>query len=171
MSLLFVSLAIPQFVLLSHINSLRLFSGHSGLVLTLRTNNASCTSLPSPHSLVANTSISATSPSPFVVLIRHVFSRLFFSPSHLCCHLRFQISLQTRLWEGFLLCGNFSFLTPSPGRVYIAKSFVFVFVFYILSYLLWTYWSAFLGAWCPPPVFRSCFVEVAQHSNNLLVNL
>ena len=32
-------------------------------------------------------------------------------------------------------------------------------------------WVAFLGAWCPQPVFRSCFVEVAQHSNNLLINL
>ena len=32
-------------------------------------------------------------------------------------------------------------------------------------------WAAFLGAWCPPPVFRNCFVEVAQHSNDLLMNL
>ena len=32
-------------------------------------------------------------------------------------------------------------------------------------------WAAFLGAWCPLPVFRSCFVEVAQHSNDLLMNL
>ena len=30
---------------------------------------------------------------------------------------------------------------------------------------------AFLGAWCPPPVFRSCFVEVTQHLNDLLMNL
>ena len=32
-------------------------------------------------------------------------------------------------------------------------------------------WVAFLGAWCPPPAFRSCFVEVSQHSNNILMNL
>ena len=32
-------------------------------------------------------------------------------------------------------------------------------------------WAAFLGAWCPLPTFRSCFVEVAQHSNDLLMNL
>ena len=25
-------------------------------------------------------------------------------------------------------------------------------------------WAAFLGAWCPLPAFRSCFVEFAQHS-------
>ena len=32
-------------------------------------------------------------------------------------------------------------------------------------------WPAFLGAWCPLPAFRSCFMEVAQHSNDLLMNL
>ena len=32
-------------------------------------------------------------------------------------------------------------------------------------------WAAFLGAGCPPSAFRSCFVEVAQHSNDLLMNL
>ena len=32
-------------------------------------------------------------------------------------------------------------------------------------------WATFLGAWCPPPVFRSCFGEVAQHLNDLLMNL
>jgi len=31
-------------------------------------------------------------------------------------------------------------------------------------------WAAFL-AWCPPPAFRNCFVEVSQHLNDLLVNL
>ena len=32
-------------------------------------------------------------------------------------------------------------------------------------------WAAFLGSWCPLPAFRSCFVEVAQHSNDPLMNL
>ena len=32
-------------------------------------------------------------------------------------------------------------------------------------------WTAFLGAWCPPPAFRSCFVEFAQRSDVLLMNL
>ena len=32
-------------------------------------------------------------------------------------------------------------------------------------------WAAFLGAWCPLPEFRRCFVEFAQHSNVLLMNL
>ena len=32
-------------------------------------------------------------------------------------------------------------------------------------------WAAFLGAWCPLPVFRSCFVEFGQHSNVVSMNL
>ena len=66
------------------------------------------------------------------------FSFFFFSlPVMLCCLLRFQNSTQTRQWEGFLLCGNFSsFRTPSPGWVSIPNSFDSLFVFYILSYIL-----------------------------------
>ena len=60
----------------------------------------------------------------------------FFS-SQLCCPPRFQNSPQTRQWEGFLVLGNFSyFMTPSPGWVSILNSFVSLFIFYILSYLL-----------------------------------
>ena len=43
------------------------------------------------------------------------------------------------------------------------------FIFYSTSFR--REWAAFLGAWCPPSVFRSCFVEVAQRSNDLLMNL
>ena len=32
-------------------------------------------------------------------------------------------------------------------------------------------WASFLGAWCSPPVFRNCSVEVAQHSNAILMNM
>ena len=55
----------------------------------------------------------------------------------LCCLLRFQNSPRTCQWEGFLLFGNVSsFMIPSPGWVSIPNSFVSLFVFYILSYLL-----------------------------------
>ena len=60
----------------------------------------------------------------------------FFYSSQLCCPLRFQNSPQTCQWEGFLVFGNFSFTTPSLGRVSVSNSFVSLFVFYILSYLL-----------------------------------
>ena len=48
---------------------------------------------------------------------------------------------------------------------------LFFFVFYIFSYLLSKSWVAFLGAWCPLPAFRSCFVEFTWHLNALLMNL
>ena len=79
----FSSLAIPQFGLLSHVNSLRLSSGHSGPVLTLRTNDATHTALPSPCSLVSDVSIWAT--SPLGIVVRHLFCGLFvffFPPSY-----------------------------------------------------------------------------------------
>ena len=47
-----------------------------------------------------------------------------------------QNSPQTRRWESFLVFGNFSSVTPSLGRVSIPSSFVSLFIFYILSYLL-----------------------------------
>ena len=35
----------------------------------------------------------------------------------------------------------------------------------------WRQWAAFLGTWCPLPAFRSYFVEFAQRSNVLSMNL
>ena len=63
-----LSLAITQFKLLSHVSSLRLPSGHSGPVLTL--SNEAGASLFSPHLLVADRNVWAT--SLLEVTIRHV---------------------------------------------------------------------------------------------------
>ena len=68
--------------------------------------------------------------------------------------------------------GNFSlFKTPFPGRNSVPPSFVSFIVFNIFSYLLSRSWVAFLGAWCPLPAFRSCFVEFTRRLNALLMNL
>ena len=48
-------------------------------------------------------------------------------------------------------------------------SLFFSFLFFPTSFQ--RQWAAFLGAWCPLPAFRSCFVEFAQRSNVLLMNL
>ena len=48
---------------------------------------------------------------------------------------------------------------------------LFFVVFNIFSYLLSKSWVAFLGAWCPLPAFRSCFVEFTRRLNALLMNL
>ena len=120
--------------MLSHVSSLRLPSGHSGPVVTL--SNAAHTSLFSPHLLVADASVWTT--SPLGVAVRCVICGfyLFIFSSWLCCPLRFQNSPQTHRREGFLVFGNFSLTTPSPGWVSIPNSFVSLFIFYILSYLL-----------------------------------
>ena len=100
------------------------------------------------------------------------FELFIYFSSLLCCPLCFQGSAQIRQWEGFLVFGNFSlFKTPFLGGNSIPPSFAPFFVFYIFSYLLSKSWVAFLGAWCPLPAFRSCFVEFTQRLNVLLMNL
>ena len=90
----FSSLAIPQFGLLSQVSSLRLTLGHLGPVLTL--SNAAHTSLFSPHLVVVDVSIWAT--SPLGVAVRPVICGFYYFifSSWLCCPLRFQNSPQTR---------------------------------------------------------------------------
>ena len=114
-----LSLAIPWLGLLSHVSSLILPSGHSGLVLTL-----------------SNAARSVWATSPLGVAVRSVISGfyLFIFSSWLCCSLRFQNSPQTHWREGFLVLGNFSFTTPSPGWVSVPNSFCLF--FYLLYFVL-----------------------------------
>ena len=71
----------------------------------------------------------------------------FFSPSWLCCPLRFQNSPQTLLCEGFLLCEDFSsFLTPSPGWVSVPK---FCLSFCLLYFVLPPFEEIGLPFWVP----------------------
>ena len=136
------SLAIPRFKLLSHVSSLQLPSGHSGLVLTL--SNAACSSPFRPHLLVADEGVRRT----FLlgVAFRHVSCGfyLFLLPVRLPSEI--QKLPQTHQCEGFLVFGNFLYyMTPFPGRVFIPNSFVCLFIFYILSYLFSKTMAAFLG--------------------------
>ena len=81
-----LSLAIPQFKLLSHVSSLQLPSGHSGLVLTL--SNAARSSVFRPYLLVADAGVWRT----FLlgVAFRHVICGfyLFFLPVRLHSKIR-----------------------------------------------------------------------------------
>ena len=133
-----LSSSVKQVWLFSHyfktMVSIRLPSGNSGPVLTLRTNDAACASLPSPHSLLVDANISVT--SLVVVVVRCVFCGVFFfSPGYVA------------LWDSKVphrhACERVSYCVetspPSwlpPQDVSIPKSFVFVFIFYILSYIL-----------------------------------
>ena len=61
-------------------------------------------------------------------------------------------------------------LPPRVGSPSLTLLSLFLsFIFCPTSF--WRQWATFLGAWCPPPAFRSCFVEFAQHSNDLSLNL
>ena len=73
--------AIPQSGLLAQVSSLRLPSGHSGLVLTL--SNAAHASLPSPCLLVADAGVCAASPLrdlPWACNLWVLIIYLFFLP-------------------------------------------------------------------------------------------
>ena len=130
----FSKIAISQSRLLSQASSLRLPSGHSGQVLSL--SNAACPSMSLPWSIWAA--------APLGAAVRHIicgFKLFIYFSSRLFCPLRFQGSPQTRWRECFLVFGNFFlshfFLkTPFPGWISILTSFVSLFIFYILSYLL-----------------------------------
>ena len=167
----FLSLAIPWLGLLCHIKPFRLSSGHLIPVLTLRMNDTSHASTTSPHSLLVDMSFWAT--SPLVVEVKCIFCVFCCC----CClflvmlPLRFQISLQVLPVRGSPIVWKLLLHDSFPRRGLCPKSFVSVFIFYILSYFLWRIWASFLAVWFPPPAFRSCFVEVAPHSNNLLMNL
>ena len=63
--------------------------------------------------------------------------------------------LQLPLWDG----------SPSLTLLSLFLSFIFC------PTSFWREWAACLGAWCPLPAFRNCFVEFAQRSNDLLMNL
>ena len=128
-------------------------------------------SLSSPGLLVTDVSV-CTAFLPEVAVRRIIcgFTLFIYFSSGLCCPLRFQGSPQTLWWECFLVFGNFFFKTPFPGWIFVPASFAFLsFIFFPTSFR--RQWAAFLGAWCPLSAFRSCFVEFAQRSNALLMNL
>ena len=154
-----LSLAIPWFGLLSHISSLRLSSGHSGPVPTLRTGVQ-----PRPPCPARTRWRQTRASMPFLWLCLYLwlgaFSVGFFFFSQLCCPLRFQNSPQTCLWEGFILAGSFSFMPPpQDGSPCLnLPSLLLSFIFCLTSF--GRDWAAFLGACCPLPAFRSCSVGV-----------
>ena len=104
--------------------------------------------------------------------VRHVICGfyLFFFPVMLPSEI--PNSSQTRLWERVSYC-----LETSPSRLppqdaspsLTLLSLFLSFIFCPTSF--WRQRAAFLGAWCPLPMFRSCFVEFAQRSNDLSMNL
>ena len=158
LSLFFLSLAIPQFGLLSPVMSLRLPLGHSGLVLTL--GNAAHASLFSCSLLVMDVSVWAT--SPLGIAVRQIICGfyLFFLPVMLCSKIpKLPTDPLVRVFPGVWIL---LFSTPSQDESLSLTllSLFLCFIFCPTSFR--KEWVAFLGTWCPLPMFRSCFVEFAQ---------
>ena len=69
------------------------------------------------------------------------------------------------VWKPFFLRSPSRDGAPSPPPLSPFSSFIF------FPTCFWSQWSALLGAWCPLPACRSCFVEFTQRWNVLLMNL
>ena len=69
------------------------------------------------------------------------------------------------VWKPLLLRSPSGDGAPSLPPLSPFLSFIF------FPTCFWRQWSAFLGAWCPLPAFRSYFVEFTQGWNVLLMNL
>ena len=96
---------------------------------------------------------------------------VFFPFSRLCCPLRFQTPHRTTCERvSYSVQTSPSQLPPQDGSLSLTLLPLFLsFIFCPTSFQREC--VAFLGTWCPPLVFRSCFVEVTQHLNDLLMNL
>ena len=153
----------PQFGLLSHVSSFRLSSGHSGLVLTLSMQcMPPCTApirwwqtrasrLLLHWELWLGAYYVGFFPSSYVALWDSQTPHRPASERVPCC-------LET----------SPSCLPPQDRSSSLTLLSLFLcFIFCPTSF--WREWAAFLGAWGPPPAFRSCFLEVAQHSNDLFL--
>ena len=134
--------------------------------------HTACTSLSSPCSLVVDVSIWATSLLGVAVRCVFCFFVFFFFPpgyvslwdsktSHrptrerVYCYVETLPPSQLPTQDG----------SPSLTLLSLFLSFIFCLTSFQRE------WASILGAWCPLPAFRSCFVEVAHLSNDLLMNL
>ena len=165
LSFFFFFLAIPQFVLLCHISSLRLSSGCSGLVLTLSMQPMTPCLVPARL-----WQMQASGLLLLWELYLGAYSLLFFLPP--CYVALWDSNTPHRLASERVSCclETSPPLPPQDGSPSLTFLSLFLsFIFCPTSFQ--REWAAFLGAWCPLPAFRSCFVEVAQHSDNLLMNL
>ena len=156
-------LGIPQFGLLSYVCSLKLSSEHLGPVLTLSTDYAAHTSMFSHCLLVAEASVWLT--SALAVAVRHLFCIFSPPPGYVA------------IWDSKAphrpACEKVSYCVETPPSGHPPQdgspSLTLLSFFLSVTFCPTSFqseWTAFLGAWYPPPVFRSCFVEVAQHSND-----
>ena len=153
-----LSLAIPKFKLISHVSSLQFPSGHSDLVLTL--SNATRSSPFHTYLLVVDAGVWGT------FLLGVAFRRvicgfyLLFLPVRLPSKIRKlpQTSCERVSW----CLETSSVMAPFPGRVSIPSSFVSLFIFYILSYLLLKTMGCFSGCLMSSASGQKLFCKVCS---------
>ena len=144
-----LSFAVPQFKLVTHKSSLRLSSGHSGPVLTL--SNAARSSPFRPRLLVADAGAWGT----FLlgVAFKHVICGFY---------LLFIVPLLARLSSEIQ-----KLLPDPPGQdslpgTDLLSSFVSLFIFYVLSYLLSKTMGCFSGCLMTSASDQKLFCEVCS---------
>ena len=154
-----LSSVIPQFKLLSHVSSLRLPSGHSGPVPTL--SNAARSSPFRPHLLVVDAGIWGA--CLLGVAFRHVICGfyLFFLPVRLPSEIRKLPPRPASLRVSWCLETS-CIKTHFPVRVSIPSSFVSLFIFYILSFLLLKMMGCFSGHLMSSASGQQLFCEVCS---------
>ena len=99
------------------------------------------------------------------------FNFLFFLPVMLLSEIpRFITDSPVRVFPGVWKLLSFLRLPSQDGSPSLPLLSLFLsFIFFLTSFQ--RQWAAFLGARCPLPAFRSCFVEFTQRSNVLSMNL
>ena len=101
------------------------------------------------------------------VLIIYLFSLPVMLPSEVP---RLATDSPVRVFPGVWKHLSFLRLPSQDGSPSLPLLSLFLsFIFFPTSFR--RQWAAFLGACCPLPAFRGCFVEFTQHSNVLLMNL
>ena len=103
------------------------------------------------------------------VTARHIICRFFFPPGYVALQ-NFKTPHRPAGERVSWCLETSSRLPPRDGSPSLTLLSIFLsFIFCPTSF--WREWTVFLGAWCPLPAFRNCFVEFAQCSNDLSMNL
>ena len=163
-------IAIPQFGLLAQVNSLRLPSGHSGLVFTRSNAARPPCSAPTCYRRIQASTLLLHWKLPLgtqSVGFNYLFFLLVMLPSEVP---RLSTDSPVRMFPGVWKLLSFLRLPFQDGSLSLPLSSLFLSLIFFPS-SFWRKWAAFLGTWCPLPAFRSCFVEFTQLSNVLPMNL
>ena len=96
---------------------------------------------------------------------------VFFSPDYVALWDSTTPHIHSCEWISYCVETSPPSWLPPQGRSLSLNLLSLFLSFIFCPTSFWRNWAAFMGVWCPLSAFRSCFVEVAQDSNDLLMNL